>query len=769
MGQARIFVNKEGEPSFFLAFLLDFYYSSDNSEPCKASFFHSWNERKSGVIIILFFYMERDYPLNKVRNFGIIAHIDAGKTTTSERVLYYTGRTHKIGEVHEGETTMDWMEQERERGITITSAATTAFWTPTYDKDNKDLKHRFNLIDTPGHIDFTIEVKRSLRVLDGAVVVFDGVAGVEPQSETNWRYADEGKVPRICFINKLDRMGASFERSFQSIIDRLTKNAVRMQIPIGEEENFSAVIDLLKMKAYRFEGDMGNEIVEFEIPENMVEEAKKYRGMLIESVVEHDEQLMNDYLEGKEPTLADLKRVLRKAVIENKLVPVFTGSALKNKGVQLVLDAVVDYLPSPLDIPPTKGTDARTGEEIVRHADDNEPFSALAFKIMADPFVGQLAFFRVYSGTLEAGSYVYNATKDKKERIGRILRMHANEREEVKKVFAGEIAAAVGLKDTLTSDTLCDENNPIILEKIVVPEPVISMRIEPKTKADQEKMGIALNRLSAEDPTFRVTSDPETGETIIWGMGELHLEIIVDRMKREFNVEASTGKPQVAYRETIQGESEGEEKYIKQSGGRGQYGHVKIKLRPMDTTVDETNLPKNVKRSEGFEFVNSIKGGTIPQEYIPAIEKGLKEGMERGVVAGYQMVNCSVELYDGSFHEVDSSEIAFKIAGSMAFQNAAKKARPVLLEPMMKVEVVFPDKFMGDVTGNIASRRGQVNSMDERGMNKVVDATVPLSEMFGYATALRSMTEGRGTFTMEFKEYAPVPSNVAAQIQEARK
>ena len=712
--------------------------------------------------------MERDYPLEKVRNFGIIAHIDAGKTTTSERVLFYTGVSHKIGEVHEGDTVMDWMEQERERGITITSAATTAFWTPTYAKGDKDKKYRFNLIDTPGHIDFTIEVKRSLRVLDGAIVVFDGVAGVEPQSETNWRYADEGRVPRICFINKLDRMGASFERSFQSILDRLTKHAVRMQIPIGEEENFSAVIDLLTMKAYKFEGDMGSVIVEFDIPPEKLEEAKKYRSMLIEAVVEHDDALMTDYLEGKELSVADIKRVLRRATIENKLVPVFTGSALKNKGVQLVLDAVVDYLPSPLDIPPTKGHDPRTGAEIERRASDTEPFSALAFKIMSDPFVGQLAFFRVYSGTLEAGSYVYNATKNRKERVGRILRMHANEREEVKKVFAGEIAAAVGLKDTLTSDTLCDENAPIILEKIVVPEPVISMRIEPKTKADQERMGMALSRLAAEDPTFRVTSDPETGETIIWGMGELHLEIIVDRMRREFNVEASTGKPQVAYRETIQGTAEHEEKYIKQTGGRGQYGHVKIRVKPMDLSVKPEDLPKNVKRSEGFEFINSIKGGIIPQEYIPSVEKGLKEGMERGVVAGYPLVNISVELFDGSYHEVDSSEIAFKIASSMALQAAAKKAKPVLLEPMMKVEVVFPEKFMGDVTGNIASRRGQVNSMDERGMNKVVHALVPLSEMFGYATTLRSMTEGRGTFTMEFAEYTPVPSNVAATIIEAR-
>ena len=713
--------------------------------------------------------MERDYPLEKVRNFGIIAHIDAGKTTVSERILFYTGVSHKIGEVHEGDTVMDWMEQERERGITITSAATTAFWSPTYmPKGDTARKCRFNLIDTPGHIDFTIEVKRSLRVLDGAVVVFDGVAGVEPQSETNWRYADEGKVPRVCFINKLDRMGASFERSYQSILDRLTKHAVRMQIPIGEEEHFDAVIDLLRMKVYRFEGEKGVEVKEDEIPASHLEDAKKYRALLIEAIVENDEKLMNAYLEGKEVALDDLKRVLRKATIENKIVPVFTGSALKNKGVQLVLDAVIDYLPSPLDIPPTKGHDPETDAEIFRKADDKEPFSALAFKIATDPFVGQLAFFRVYSGTLESGSYVYNATKGRKERISRILRMHANDREEVKKVFAGEIAAAVGLKETLTSDSLCDEEHPIILERIVIPEPVISMRIEPKTKQDQEKMGLALSRLSAEDPTFRVTSDAETVETIIWGMGELHLEIIVDRMKREFGVEAATGKPQVAYRETILGESEAECKYIKQSGGRGQYGHVRIRVKPMDLSVKPEDLPKNTKRSPGLEFINSIKGGIIPQEYITPVEKGIKEGMERGVVAGYPLVNLSVELYDGSYHEVDSSEIAFKIAGSMAVQDAARRARPTLLEPVMSVEIVFPDKFMGDITGSVASRRGQVNAMEDRGMLKVAKAMIPLAEMFGYATVLRSMTEGRGTFTMEPAEYVPVPQNVAAAVIEAR-
>lgn len=707
--------------------------------------------------------------MEKVRNFGIIAHIDAGKTTTSERVLYYTGRSHKIGEVHEGETVMDWMEQERERGITITSAATTCFWTPTYAEGDKDKKFRFNIIDTPGHIDFTIEVKRSLRVLDGAVVVFDGVAGVEPQSETNWRYADEANVPRVCFVNKLDRTGASFEHSYKTILERLSPKAVRVQIPIGLEDKFEGVIDLLAMKSYRFEGEMGITVTEGEIPEELKESAKKYHGELVEKIVENDEMLMNDYLEGKEIPIAKLKETLRKAVIANKIFPVFCGSALKNKGVQLVLDAVIDYLPSPLDIPPPKGIDPKTGEPINRSASDDAPFAALAFKLQNDPFVGQLTYFRVYSGTLEAGSYVLNTRTDNRERIGRILRMHANEREEVKKVFAGEIAAAVGLKDTKTSDTLCDENNPIILEKIVVPEPVVSLKIEPKTKADQEKMGMALNRLAAEDPTFRVTTDQETGETVIWGMGELHLEIIVDRMKREFSVEANVGKPQVAYRETIAGTSEAESKYIKQSGGRGQYGHVKIKLRPMDKTVKAEDLPKNVKREGGLEFINSIKGGVIPQEFIPAVEKGIREGMQRGVSAGYQMVDISVDLFDGSYHDVDSSEIAFKIAASMALQDAAKRAKPVILEPMMKVEVVTPDKFMGDVTGNLSSKRGQIEGMEERGMNKAIKAIVPLSEMFGYITTLRSMTEGRASFTMEFSHYAIVPQNVAQGIMEARK
>ncbi len=716
--------------------------------------------------------MERDYPLEKVRNIGIIAHIDAGKTTTTERVLFYTGVSHKIGEVHDGDTTTDWMEQERERGITITSAAVTCFWTPTYaDIKDKTKKFRFNIIDTPGHIDFTVEVKRSLRVLDGAVVVFDGVAGVEPQSETNWRYADEAKVPRICFINKLDRTGASFEHSFATILDRLTKKAVRMQIPVGLEEKHEGVIDLLTMKAYYFEGEMGNKVIEKEIPEALKADAEKYHGELIEKIVETDEVMMTEYLDGVIPNIEVLKKTLRKAVIANEIFPVYAGSALKNKGVQLVLDGVVDYLPAPTDIPPIPGINPDTDEPMVRHADDSEPFSALAFKVATDPFVGQIIFFRVYSGSLIAGSYVYNPRTRNKERIGRILRMHANDREEVKQVFAGEIAAAVGLKDTITSDTICDENNPIELNRIVFPEPVIQLRIEPKTKADQEKMGMALNRLAQEDPTFKVTTDQETGETIIAGMGELHLEIIVDRMKREFTVEANVGKPQVAYRETITGNSEAEGKYIKQSGGRGNYGHVKIKVKPMEMLTKEEleDLPKNTKRSEGFEFVNSIKGGVIPQEYIAPCEKGFKEGLDRGILAGFKIVNVSVDLWDGSYHEVDSNEMAFKIAASMAIQDACRRANPVILEPMMKVEVITPDKFMGDVTGNLSSKRGLIEGMEDRGMNKVIKAIVPLSEMFGYMTGLRSMTEGRAGFTMEFFRYDIVPQNVAETIIAARK
>ena len=716
--------------------------------------------------------MNRDYPLEKTRNFGVIAHIDAGKTTTSERILFYTGMSHKIGEVHEGAATMDWMEQEKERGITITSAATTCFWTPTYVADKKDTakKFRFNVIDTPGHIDFTIEVRRSLRVLDGALVVFDGVAGVEPQSETNWRYADEGKVPRICFINKLDRTGASFERSYASILDRLTKSAVRFQIPIGEEEKMEGVVDLLKMKAYYFEGNMGTDVIEKEIPENLKADAEKYHAILVEKIVEHDETMMMEFLDGKTDfDIEALKKVARKATIANDLVPVFAGTALKNKGVQLALDAVVDYLPAPTDLKDNKGVNPDTGAEETRKASDSEPLSALAFKIATDPFVGQLVFFRVYSGTLEAGSYVLNTRTGNKERIGRILRMHANEREEVKKVFAGEIAAAVGLKETTTSDTLCDPAHPIVLEEIKIPEPVVSLKIEPKTKADQEKMGMALNRLAAEDPTFRVTTDPETADTIIWGMGELHLDIIVDRMKREFTVEANVGRPQVAYKETITGTAEVDNKYVKQSGGKGQYGHVKIRIKPMDLTVDPADLPKNTKRSEGFEFINNIKGGVIPQEFIAPVEKGLKEGMQRGVLAGYQMVNISADLFDGSYHDVDSSEIAFKVAASQAMQEALAKASPVILEPMMKVEVTIPEKFLGDITGNVSSKRGMIEGVDDRGMVKAVRAIMPLSEMFGYMNSLRSMTEGRGSFTMEFTRYDIVPKNVADEIISKRK
>ncbi len=714
--------------------------------------------------------MNRDYSLDKVRNFGIIAHIDAGKTTTSERILYYTGMIHKIGEVHEGETTTDWMEQERERGITITAAAITCFWNPSYmPKEDVSKKVRFNIIDTPGHIDFTVEVKRSLRVLDGAVVVFDGVAGVEPQSETNWRYADEAKVPRLCFINKMDRMGASFERSYKSILERLNKNAVRFQLPIGNESNHEGVVDLLKMKAYFFDGEKGINIIEKEIPADMLEDAKKYRAEMIEKVVETDDVAMQNFLDGKEISIADFKVVARKAVIANKIFPVFTGSALKNVGVQLVLDAVVDYLPSPLDMPAIKGIDPNTGGEIERHASDTEPFSALAFKLQNDPFVGALTFFRVYSGSIEAGTYIYNATTGKKERLGRIVRLQADKREEVKKVFAGEIAAAVGLKDALTSHTFCDEANPIILEVIKFMEPVVSLRIEPKTKADQEKMGMALKKLGNEDPTFRITSNPETGETIISGMGELHLEIMVDRMKREFGVEANVGEPQVAYRETIMNTAEAEHKYIKQTGGKGQYGHVRLTLKPMEPLVEGEKIPKNVKRYDDFEFINSIKGGVIPNEFIPAVEKGVREALDRGIVAGFKMVNVSCELTFGSYHDVDSSEIAYKIAASQAFQDAAKRAKPVILEPIMKLEVIAPEKYMGDVNGSIASKRGQVEGSEPRGQAIAIHAKVPLSEMFGYTTQLRSMTSGQGSAMMEFDHYEVVPGNVEKAIVEKRK
>jgi elongation factor G len=700
--------------------------------------------------------MPRLYSIEKTRNIGIIAHIDAGKTTVSERVLFYTGVSHKIGEVHTGDTVMDWMAQERERGITITSAATTAFWTPTYRNHDKQYEHRINLIDTPGHIDFTVEVKRSLRVLDGAVVVFDGVAGVEPQSETNWRYADEYKVPRVCFINKLDRTGASFEKSFKSIIDRLTPNAIPIQLPIGTEMDFKGVVDLLENKAYVFEGEHGEKINEVPIPDNMKADAEKHRHDLIEKIAENDDAVMSAYLEGKEISLDDLRKTLRKAVIANTIIPVMCGSALKNKGVQFMLDAVIEYLPSPADMPPIMAHDEKSGDQIAVALTDEENFVGLAFKIATDPFVGNLAFFRCYAGVLRRGSYVYNSTKGITERIGRIVRMHANDREEVEEIYSGEIAAIVGLKQTTTGDTLCDPDHTVILEKITFPEPVIGLRIEPKTKADQEKMGTALHRLAEEDPTFRVAGDPDTGETIISGMGELHLEIIVDRMKREFNVDANVGRPQVAYKETIMGEADGEGKYIKQSGGRGQYGHAKVRVRPLE-------------RGAGFVFLDEVKGGAIPKEFINPTEKGVKEAVEKGILAGYPVVDVEVTLYDGSFHEVDSSEAAFKIAGSMAFQDAAKKAKPVILEPIMKIQVIVPEAYMGEVTGNVNSKRGKIESMEDRPGLKVINAQIPLSEMFGYATELRSMTQGRGSSTMEFDHYEPAPNHVAQQIIEGKK
>jgi len=697
--------------------------------------------------------MPRKYPIEKYRDIGIIAHIDAGKTTVSERILFYTGISHKIGEVHDGKAIMDWMEQERERGITISSAATTCFWRPFDEKENEN---RINIIDTPGHIDFTAEVQRSLRVLDGAVVVFDGVAGVEPQSETVWRQADKFKVPRICFINKLDRTGASFERSLESVWQKLSPNAVAVQIPIGSEAKLEGAIDLLKMKAIKFEGDFGQLIKEEEIPEDLVEKAKEWREKMVEKISGEDEALTEKYLAGEEPTTAELRKVLRKAVLEYKLIPVFCGSALKNKGIQPLLDGVIHYLPSPEELPPVTGIDPKTGAEIEREASDDKPFAALAFKITSDPYVGTLTFFRVYSGKLIKGSYLLNSTTGEKERLGRILRMHSAEREEVEELYAGDIAATVGLKNTSTGHTLCDEEHPIILEQITFPEPVISIRIEPKSKADQEKMGLALRRLADEDPTFKIKSDLETGETLISGMGELHLEVLVDRMKREFKVEANVGRPQVAYKETIKMEAEAEGKYVRQSGGRGQYGHVWLKVMPKD-------------RGQGFEFINEIRGGTIPQEFIPAVGKGVKEALDKGVTAGYPLVDMSVTLYDGSYHEVDSSEIAFKIAGSMALQSACKKAKPILLEPIMKLEVVVPEKFFGDTIGDLAARRGKIEETQDRVDMKVIDAKVPLSEMFGYATSLRSMTEGRGTFTMEFDKYDEVPGNIAQEIIEGKR
>ncbi len=714
--------------------------------------------------------MARKFPIEKMRNFGIVAHVDAGKTTTSERVLFYTGMSHKIGEVHDGATVTDWMEQERERGITITAAAISCNWTKTMveDRTSDNLKFAFNIIDTPGHIDFTAEVKRSMRVLDGAVVVFDGAAGVEPQTETNWGYADEAAVPRLCFINKMDKLGADYDASIKSIEDRLSKKAVRIQLPIGREDTLSGVVDLITMKAYRFGGEMGMTVTEEDIPADLVEEATKRRAEMIERVVEHDDVLMEAFLEGNEPSMEDLKKTLRKAVIANEIFPVLTGSALKNIGVQLVLDAVVDYLPAPTDLPPVVGINPKTDEEVTRNPSDEDPFAGLVFKLQDDKFVGQLAFFRVYSGKVSAGSYILNSSTGNKERVGRIVRLQADKREEVDEVYAGEIAAAVGLKEIKTSHTLCDQDKPIILETITFPEPVVAVRVEPKTKNDQEKMGVALRRLSDEDPTFKVSTDEETMETIIAGMGELHLDILVDRMKREFGVEANIGQPQVAYRETIQREAEADHKYVKQSGGRGQYGHAKIIIRPLKPLAEDETVAKNVTREDHFEFINSIKGGVIPAEYIPAVMKGCKEAMTRGFVAGYKMEDVSVELVDGSYHDVDSSEIAFKLAGIQAFKEAAAKAGPVILEPIMKVEVRTPDEYMGDIQGNISSKRGQIEGSEELGGKTIVNAKVPLSEMFGYTNTLRSMTQGRASMTMEFDHYEVVPPNVAEDIKKAR-
>lgn len=700
--------------------------------------------------------MPRAYPIEKYRNIGIIAHIDAGKTTTTERILFYTGISHKIGEVHEGGAIMDWMEQEQERGITITSAATTCFWTPGEVKAVQGKEYRINIIDTPGHIDFTVEVQRSLRVLDGAVVIFDGVAGVEPQSETVWRQADKFGVPRICFVNKLDRTGASFERSLESIWQKLTPNGLATQFPIGEEDKLEGIVDLIEMKAVYFDGDFGQLPRKEEIPAELQERAKEMRHSLVEKVVAENEELLEKYLGGEEPSVQELKTTLRKATIENKIVPVLCGASFKNKGVQPLLDAVCDFLPSPIDLPPVEGIDPKTEEKITREPSEEAPFCALAFKIASDPYVGSLTYFRIYSGTLQKGSYAHNANTGEKERIGRLIRMHASEREEIEEAYAGDIVATVGLKGTKTGNTLCTESAPIILEQISFPEPVISIRVEPKTKADQEKLSTALRRLAEEDPTFRVKTDEETGETIISGMGELHLDIIIDRLKREFKVEAAVGRPQVAYRETIREEAETESKFIRQSGGRGQYGHVWIRMKPL-------------KPGEGFKFHDEIKGGVIPREYIGPVEKGIKEAMEKGVLAGYPVVDVDVTLFDGSFHEVDSSEMAFKIAGSMAFQEGAKKAKPVLLEPVMRIEVVVPPEFFGDIIGNITARRGRVESTSDRMNMKVIDAFVPLAEMFGYATTLRSLTEGRGTFTMEFDHYEEVPVQVAQEIIEGKR
>jgi len=687
--------------------------------------------------------MPRNFPLEKTRNIGIMAHIDAGKTTVTERILFYTGRSHKLGEVHEGAATMDWMEQEQERGITITSAATTAQW--------KD--YRINIIDTPGHVDFTVEVERSLRVLDSAVAVMCAKGGVEPQSETVWRQAEKYGVPRMIFVNKMDIMGADFFRVVQMVKDRLKANAVPVQIPIGSEDSFIGIIDLIEMKAEVYTDNLGKEFEIVDIPENLKDLATEWRANMIESVSESDEELLMKYLEGEEPTKTEIKDTIRRMTIEGTMVPVTCGSAYKNKGVQMMLDAVIDYLPSPLDIHAIKGINPKNGEEVLRPADDNGPFAALAFKIMADPFVGKLAFFRVYSGTLKSGSYVYNSTKGKKERIGRILQMHANKREDLEEVYSGDIAAAVGLKDTTTGDTLCDEKHEVILESMDFPDPVIEIAIEPKTKVGQEKMGIALSKLAEEDPTFKTFTNPDTGQTIIAGMGELHLEIIVDRLLREFKVEANVGKPQVSYKETLSKPADVDYKYAKQSGGHGQYGHVKIRVYPRDPGA-------------GFEFKNSIIGGAIPKEYIPKIEDGIREALETGPLAGYQVVDVGVELYDGSYHEVDSSEMAFKIAASMAFRQAAKEGKPKLLEPIFKIEVTVPEDYMGDVIGDISGRRGRIEGSDMRMGAVAIRGYVPLSEMFGYATDLRSKTQGRGVYVMQFDHFETMPDSLIDKINK---
>ena len=699
----------------------------------------------------------REYPLERTRNIGIMAHIDAGKTTTTERILYYTGVNYKIGDTHEGTATMDWMEQEQERGITITSAATTCHW--TLEKETKPmpgaLEHRINIIDTPGHVDFTVEVERSLRVLDGAVGVFCAKGGVEPQSENVWRQADTYNVPRMAFINKMDILGANFYACVDQIKNRLKKNAICLQLPIGKEDEFKGIIDLFEMKSYIYNDEKGDNITVGPIPADMEEDAELYRTELVEKICELDDDLMMQYLDGEEPSVEELKKALRKATCECRAIPVCCGSAYKNKGVQKLLDAVIEYMPSPLDVPAIKGVDL-DGNEVERKSSDDEPFAALAFKIMADPFVGKLAFIRVYSGTMNSGSYVLNATKDKKERVGRILQMHANKRQELDKVYSGDIAAAVGLKFTTTGDTICDEQNPVILESMEFPEPVIELAIEPKTKDAQGKMGEALAKLAEEDPTFRAHTDKETGQTIIAGMGELHLEIIVDRLLREFKVEANVGAPQVAYKETITKAVDVDSKYAKQSGGRGQYGHCKVHFRPMDPNGEET-----------FKFTSSVVGGAIPKEYIPAVGEGIEEATKAGIIAGFPVLGVEADVYDGSYHEVDSSEMAFHIAGSMAFKDAMAKAAPVLLEPIMKVEVTMPEEYMGDVIGSLNAKRGQIQSMDDIGGGKMVTAMVPLAEMFGYSTELRSSTQGRGNYSMFFERYEQVPKNVQEKVVAA--